>query len=119
MVEISEIFSSFSQTRVLQDPMGACVQEWFFFKNLVFVLEMAILEQFMRKHIVVKELEGLTSNQLYQYFNVQKQKLDFEINFFIMCQKKGEKKLGGVYYNNLSILEKNRILEILEELSDL
>jgi len=46
----------------------------------------------MRKHMVVKELKGLTSNQLYQYSNVQKKNLDFEINCFIMCQKKKRRK---------------------------
>jgi len=46
MVEISEIFFTSSQISLLQDPMVTCVQKCFFFKNLVLVLEMAVLERF-------------------------------------------------------------------------
>jgi len=47
MVEISEIFSTSSQTSVLQDPsMVICVQKRFFIKNLLLVLEMIVLECF-------------------------------------------------------------------------
>jgi len=45
MVKISEIFSKSSQTSLLQDPTVTCVQKCFF-QNLVFVLEMAVLERF-------------------------------------------------------------------------
>jgi len=50
MVEISEIFSTYSQTRLLQDHMITCVPKCFFFKNLVLTLEMAVLECFWQKH---------------------------------------------------------------------
>jgi len=45
-MEISEIFSTCSQVNILQDPTIACVQNVFFFKNLVLVLEMIVLEWF-------------------------------------------------------------------------
>jgi len=45
MVENFEIFSTSSQTSLLQDPKVTCVQICFF-KNLVLVLEMTILEYF-------------------------------------------------------------------------
>jgi len=32
MVEISEIISTYSQTRLLQDPTVTCVQKWVFQK---------------------------------------------------------------------------------------
>jgi len=44
-MEISEIFPTPSQTRLLQDPMVICVQKKNF-KNLVLALEMAVLEHF-------------------------------------------------------------------------
>jgi hypothetical protein len=47
VVEISGIFYISSQTNVLQDLTVACVQKRFFPpKNLVLVLEMAVLECF-------------------------------------------------------------------------
>jgi len=49
-MEISEIFSTTSQTSVLQDPMVYICPPIFFFKNLVLVLEIAILEHFWQKH---------------------------------------------------------------------
>jgi len=48
MVEISEIFSTSSRTSALQDPTVICVKKNF--KNLVFVLEMAVLERFWWEH---------------------------------------------------------------------
>jgi len=46
MVKFFEIFSTFSQANLLQDPIVTCVQKCYFSKNLVLVLEMAILEHF-------------------------------------------------------------------------
>jgi len=45
-VEIFENFSTSFQTRALQDPTVIFVQKCFFFKNLVLVIEMAVLERF-------------------------------------------------------------------------
>jgi len=50
LVEISEIFSTSSQTSLLQDHMVTYAQKCFFFKNLVLVLEMAVLKCFWWKH---------------------------------------------------------------------
>jgi len=50
MVEISEIFSTSSQTSLLQDATVTCVQTCCFFKNLVLVQEMAVLECFWWEH---------------------------------------------------------------------
>jgi len=44
MVEISDFFSTSSQTSVLQDHMVKCVKKKF--KNLVLVLEVAVFEHF-------------------------------------------------------------------------
>jgi len=49
-VKNSEILSTPFQTSLLQDPMFTFVQKRFFFKNLVLVLEMAVLERFGGKH---------------------------------------------------------------------
>jgi len=43
-------FWNFYYTFILQDPMVTCVKKDFFFKNLVLVLEMAVLEHFWWKH---------------------------------------------------------------------
>jgi len=45
-VEISGMFSTSSQTNVLQDPMVTNVQKRFLFQNLVLVLEIVVLEHF-------------------------------------------------------------------------
>jgi len=50
MVKKSEIFSTSSQTSLLQDPTVTCVQKSFFFQNLVLVLGMAVSECFWWKH---------------------------------------------------------------------
>jgi len=49
-VEISEIFSTYFQTNLLQDPIVTHVQKIFFFLNMVLVLEMTVLEHFWWKH---------------------------------------------------------------------
>jgi len=46
MVEISEIFTTYSQVSILEDPTATWVKKKFFFQNLVLVLEMAVLERF-------------------------------------------------------------------------
>jgi len=50
MVEISEFFCTSSQTSAQQDLTVTCVKKSFFFKNLVLVLEMAVLECFGWEH---------------------------------------------------------------------
>jgi len=59
-VKISEIFYTSSQIILLQDPTVTCVQKCFFFKNLILVLEMAVLECFGEN--IVKELKGLNNS---------------------------------------------------------
>jgi len=54
MVENSEIFSTSLKSSILQDPTVTYVQKWFFIKNLLLVLEMAILERFGKN--IVKNL---------------------------------------------------------------
>jgi len=54
------IFSTSSQTNVLQDPTITCVQKCFLLKKIILVLETAILECFWWKHN--KKLLGFNSN---------------------------------------------------------
>jgi len=49
-MEISEIFSTSFQTSLLQDPMVTYIKKCFFFKILVLVLKLAVLEHFRWKH---------------------------------------------------------------------
>jgi len=46
MVENAEIFSSSLKSSILQDPIVTNVQKCSFIKNLLLVLEMAVLERF-------------------------------------------------------------------------
>jgi len=58
MVENSEIFSTSLKFSILQDPTVTCVQKCvFLIKNLLFNLEMAVLERFGEN--VVKNLWGI------------------------------------------------------------
>jgi len=57
MVEISKIFSTSSQTSMPQHPMVTCVYYNFCFKNLIFVLEMIVLECFGENILI--NLQGL------------------------------------------------------------
>jgi len=71
MVKISEIFSTSFQTSVLQDPMVACVQN-FFSKNLVLIQEMVVLEHFWWKHS--QDTQGVkytTTGYYCSYLNLQ------------------------------------------------
>jgi len=48
--EFSETFTAYFQFITLQDPTLTCVKIYFFSKNLVVVLEMAVLERFWWIH---------------------------------------------------------------------
>jgi len=52
-VEVFEIFTTYSQASILQDPVVTCIKKNFFFQNLILVLEMAILERFGKNIVTV------------------------------------------------------------------
>jgi hypothetical protein len=55
-VEISEIFTTYSQVSILQDPTVTCVKKSFFFKNLVIVLKWQFSSVFGEN--IIMEPEG-------------------------------------------------------------